>query len=74
MADRDYKKEYEKYHGTEKYKKDRASRNKVRRKALRDGRIKKGSSMDIDHKNGNPRDNRSSNLRIVHRSVNRAKH
>lgn len=71
---RDYKKEYEKYHGTEKYKKDRASRNKVRRKALRDGKVKKHSNMDIDHKNGNPRDNRMSNLRIVHRSVNRAKH
>lgn len=71
---RDYKEEYEKYHGTKKYKKDRASRNKVRRKALRDGKVKKHSNMDIDHKNGNPRDNRMSNLRIVHRSVNRAKH
>lgn len=71
---RDYKKEYEKYHGTESYKKDRASRNNVRRKALRDGKVKKHSNMDIDHKNGNPRDNRMSNLRIVHRSVNRAKH
>lgn len=71
---RDYKKEYEKYHGTEKYKKDRASRNNVRRKALRDGKIRKGSPYDIDHKDGNPRNNSLSNLRIVHRSVNRAKH
>ena len=71
---RDYKEEYRKYHGTESYKKDRASRNKVRRKALRDGKVKKHSKMDIDHKNGNPRDNRMSNLRIVPRSVNRAKH
>jgi hypothetical protein len=71
---RDYKEEYRKYHGTESYKKDRASRNNVRRKALRDGKVKKHSKMDIDHKNGNPRDNRMSNLRIVPRSVNRAKH
>jgi len=71
---RDYKAEYAKYHGTDDYKKDRASRNKVRRKALRDGKIKKGSKMDIDHKDGNPRNNSPSNLRIVPRSVNRAKH
>lgn len=74
MADRNYKEEYRKYHGTEKYKKDRAARNKVRRKAIREGRVKKGSNMDIDHKDGNPRNNALSNLRIVHRSVNRAKH
>jgi hypothetical protein len=74
VADRDYKKEYEKYHGTEKYKKDRAARNKVRRRAIREGRVKKGSNMDIDHKDGNPRNNALSNLRIVPRSVNRAKH
>jgi hypothetical protein len=74
MADRDYKEEYRKYHGTKRYKIDRAHRNRVRRKAIRDGKVKKGSDMDIDHKNGNPRDNRPSNLRIVHRSVNRAKH
>jgi lysozyme family protein len=71
---RNYKEEYEKYHGTEKYKKDRASRNKVRRKAIRDGKVRKHSKMDIDHKDGNPRNNSMSNLRIVHRSVNRAKH
>ncbi len=73
MADRDYAEEYRKYHGTEKYKKDRASRNKVRRLAIRKGKVRKGDNKDIDHKNGNPRDNRASNLRIVHRSVNRAK-
>jgi hypothetical protein len=71
---RNYKEEYRKYHGTEKYKKDRASRNNVRRKALRDGKVRKHSNMDIDHKDGNPRNNSMSNLRIVHRSVNRAKH
>jgi len=74
MPERDYKEEYRKYHGTERYKKDRAARNRVRRKAIRDGRIKKHSHMDIDHKDGNPRNNALSNLRIVHRSVNRAKH
>ena len=41
---------------------------------MRWSKVKKHSNMDIDHKNGNPQDNRISNLRIVHRSVNRAKH
>lgn len=71
---RDYKKEYAKYHGTDKYKKDRASRNKNRRLFIREGRVQKGDDKDIDHKDGNPRNNRRSNLRIVPKSVNRAKH
>jgi hypothetical protein len=71
---RNYKKEYEKYHSSEKSKKDRAHRNKVRRMMIRKGRVRKGSAHDVDHKDGNPRNNKLSNLRIVHRSINRAKH
>jgi hypothetical protein len=41
---------------------------------IKKGAVSKGDNKDIDHKNGNPKDNRMSNLRIVHRSVNRAKH
>jgi hypothetical protein len=70
---RDYKEEYRKYHGTAEYRKDRASRNKIRRKMEKQGRVRKGDGKDIDHKNGNPRDNRPANLRIVPKSVNRAK-
>ena len=71
---RDYKDEYAKFQSSTKSKKDRAHRNKVRRQLTREGKVRKGDGKDIDHKNGNPRDNRMSNLRIVHRSVNRAKH
>lgn len=71
---RDYKAEYAAYGGTEKYKKERASRNGVRRKMERLGRVRKGDGMDVDHRNGNPRDNRMSNLRIVTKSANRSKH
>lgn len=70
---RDYKAEYAKFHSSTESKKDRASRNKVRRAAERDGRVSKGDGKDIDHRNGNPRDNRSSNLRVTSRSANRAK-
>ena len=70
---RNYKEEYERYHGTPEYRKDRASRNKIRRKLEKHGRVRKGDGKDIDHKDGNPRNNRMSNLRIVPKSVNRAK-
>lgn len=71
---RDYRHEYDKFHSSEKSKKDRAARNKANRHAKRDGRIAKGDGRDVDHKNGNPRDNRRSNLRVVSKSTNRAKH
>lgn len=70
---RNYKREYRKFHSSTAAKKDRASRNKVRRAALRTGKVRKGDGKDIDHRNGNPRDNRSSNLRVTSRSKNRSK-
>lgn len=73
MKPRDYKAEYAKFHASEKSKKDRASRNRVRTEAEREGRVTKGDGKDIDHKNGNPRDNRKSNLRVMSKSSNRSK-
>jgi hypothetical protein len=70
---RDYKDEYEKFQASTKSKKDRAHRNKVRRKALRTGRVRKGDGKDIDHVDGNPRNNSPKNLRVVSKSRNRAK-
>lgn len=70
---RDYKAEYAKFQSSTKSKRDRASRNKVRRAAERSGRVSKGDGKDIDHRNGNPRDNRPSNLRVTSRSANRRK-
>jgi hypothetical protein len=70
---RDYKDEYEKFQASEKSKKDRAKRNKNRRKALRDGKVTKGDGKDIDHVDGNPQNNSPKNLRVVSKSKNRAK-
>ena len=70
---RNYKDEYAKFQSSTKSKKDRASRNKVRKAALRSGRVKKGDGRDIDHVDGNPRNNSKKNLKVVSKSRNRAK-
>tara|TARA_R100000995_G_scaffold83575_1_gene59851 strand:+ start:340 stop:564 length:225 start_codon:yes stop_codon:yes gene_type:complete len=70
---RDYKREYETYHSKPEQKKRRASRNKARRQAIREGRVKKGSRMDIHHKDKNPKNNGKKNLKVVSRSKNRSK-
>ena len=69
----DYKKAYNKYHKQPKYKKDRAARNKARRKALKEGKVKKGGSFDVHHKDKNPSNNSPKNIAVVHRLVNRGK-
>ena len=69
---RDYKQEYKTSQSSTKAKKDRASRNAARRKMISSGKARKGDGKDIAHKNGNPRDNRSSNLSTQSKSKNRS--
>ena len=70
---RNYKKEYKEYHSKDKQKKNRAGRNTARRRALAAGKVKKGGSKDVHHKDGNPRNNKKSNLKVVSRKKNRGK-
>lgn len=72
LLERDYKAEYEKYHSKPEQKKRRAQRNKSRRKMEREGKVKKGSDMDVHHKNHDTSDQSSDNLAVVHKSKNRA--
>lgn len=46
---RDYKTEYEKYHGTAKQKKNRAARNKGRSMMVAAGKASKGDGKDVGH-------------------------
>lgn len=71
---RDYKKEYSEYHSKADQKKNRAGRNKARRTAIAKGKVKKGDKKDVHHKDGNPRNNKSSNVKVVSRKKNRGKY
>lgn len=68
---RNYKKEYANYHGKREQKDNRNSRNKARRIAILAGKEVKGK--DVDHKDGNPRNNDISNLQPISKSKNRSK-
>jgi hypothetical protein len=46
---RNYKAEYANYDGTPEVKKKRAQRNKARRMLEREGVVKKGDGLDVDH-------------------------
>ena len=68
---RNYKQEA-KYHATPEQKKKRASRNAARAKLMKAGKVKKGDGKDVDHRNGNPKDNKSKNLAVKSKSTNRS--
>ena len=71
--DRDYKKEYQQYHGKPEQIANRASRNKARATAAKAGRVRKGDGKEVDHKDGNPRNNSPKNLQVMSRTANRRK-
>jgi hypothetical protein len=69
---RDYRKEYDRYQGTPEQIKRRASRNAARAKMMKAGKAAKGDGKDVNHKNGNPKVNKLSNLENVPKSKNRS--
>jgi len=68
---RDYKKEYDGYHGKPEQVSRRAGRNTARSKAVKKGLASKGDGVDIHHKNNDPKDNRIANLAPTSVSKNR---
>lgn len=66
--------EYDKFQSSDSAIKDRSSRNSARRSAIKNGIISAGSSKVIDHRNSDPRDNSSGNLRAMSKSENAGRH
>jgi len=69
---RNYRKEYDNYQGTAAEKKRRASRNAARAAMVKAGKAKKGDGKDVAHKNGNPKANKKSNLKMTTQRANRS--
>ena len=69
-----YKRDYKREYAIEKpeRRKKRAKRNAARRKLAKEGRVKLGDGMDVDHKNKNAMDNSKGNLRVQKASTNRS--
>jgi hypothetical protein len=65
----DYRRIYDKFHGSPKAIKERWLRNKARREAEADGRVKKWDGKDVHHKNWI----NSSKTQVMSKSANRSK-
>jgi hypothetical protein len=68
---RNYKQEYDRYHSKDDQIKNRASRNKARRAVVKAKGKAAVKGKDVDHKDGNPRNNSLANLRLQSKHVNR---
>ena len=69
---RDFRSEYKNYHA----KPEQRERNNARKRARYDlekkGTVFKGDGKDIDHKDGNPKNEKPKNLRVVTKTANRS--
>ena len=69
---RNYKKEYVDYDSKPKRVKARVNRNKARRIMKKAGLAKVGDGKDVDHKDGNTKNNSRGNLRMQKAKKNRS--
>lgn len=68
---RDYKKEYADYHASPEQKKRRAQRNKARREAIREGKVQKGDTLELDHAGFNRKGKLGDKVKVVKKETNR---
>ena len=71
---RNYKREYEQYHGKPEQIARRAGRNQARAKMEKAGAVKKGDGKDVSHDDHNTKNNKRSNLTVMSKSKNRSTH
>lgn len=65
--------EHEAFQSSPEAKRANSARVSARKKAIREGRVSLHDGRELDHRNSNPTDNRSSNLRVISRTANRSK-
>jgi hypothetical protein len=70
---RNYRKEYDEYHGTPEQIKNRASRNAARATMAKKHGKAALKGKEVDHKDGNPKNNSKKNLQLMSRRANRKK-
>mgnify|MGYP000392104408 CR=1 FL=1 len=68
---RNYRKEYDDYHGTEEQKKRRAARNRARAKAVKKGTVKKGDGKEVHHTKSKRKGKLGGPTRVVSKKTNR---
>jgi hypothetical protein len=69
---RDYKSEYQNYHASPEQRAKNNSRKRARYALEKGGVVSKGDGKDVDHKDGNPLNNKRSNLRVTTKTANRS--
>ena len=69
---RNYRKEYDNYQGKKKQIKNRTARHSSRAAMINKGKATKGDGKDVHHKDGNPRNKKASNLKVVSKTKNRS--
>lgn len=71
---RDYRKEYDEYHGTPEQKKRRAQRNAARAKAAKAGKVSKGDGKEVDHLGMNRKGKlNNGKVKVVSKKANRSR-
>lgn len=73
MSERDYKKEYESYHKKPEQRRRNDARKAARRLMVKKHGKAKLAGKDVDHRDRNPKNNSSSNLRIQSKKENRGR-
>ena len=71
MSERNYRKEYDEYHKRPEQRRRNDSRKAARRLMVKKHGKAKLAGKDIDHRDRNPKNNSSSNLRIQSKKTNR---
>ena len=72
MPGRDYKNEYKEYHSKPEQREKNNARKRARYALEKGGVVSKGDGKDIDHKDGNPKNNKRSNLKVTSKAANRS--